>query len=65
MIVTVLATALMALSALMVVFNLRSMASDLSHSLGAYARLMTHGGRIVSRLAFGCLWLLIFGLSFA
>ena len=64
MIVTVLATALMALSVLMVALDLRTVAEDMANSLRDGARHIRRDGRLASNLAFGCLWLMIFGLSY-
>lgn len=64
MIVTVLATALMAFSALVIALNLRSVAEDMAQTLRDGARHIRRDGRLASNLAFGCLWLLIFALSY-
>ena len=61
---TLLAIAILALSCLLVLGNLRMIAHDTFETLSAAAARARDDGTLMKRLAFLALWLIIFGTSF-
>ncbi len=64
MILTLFAFAFAALSFVLLALNLRSVAEDTAASLRQAARRTRDYGRLAPNLAFCCLWLLVFALSY-
>lgn len=64
MLITVIAIAVMCLSAAAVAMNLRAMASDTLTMVREGAGRALRNGRLLPNLAFGSLWTMIFLLSY-